>query len=259
MVHHARVVLVHCSRKISFRISLGNLPIIALTLVTFWKCRLQFVHLITLLLTLVHSTYATAYWPSSRLDMMITLPLDVFKLQHLTCILRRPPCSLDFVHFNFFHVDLVPSAVIWRSDPAFKFQRQCRTDEMVIPYFCFLSYFALFGFAGEAQKQYKTLFHRFLKSLGLKYGISKPSKPAYLSRFVFSLFPARDVVNGCLVTTGLAKLTVWKVQSEPCTPIHPASGFWKSIIFSVTSSDDATVRIDLDIEKPFGLGSPEST
>ena len=171
--------------------NLTNLLITALTLRAFWKRRLQFAQLISTNSALNVSRYIRLML-LALLNMTMTVPLGVFSIYLASYgVPLAPWISWENVHFNFSQVDLVPS-LIWRTDPSFS--ASVELTRWLFPVSAFL-FFALFGFASEAQKQYNTLFHRCRKALGLKSATSKSSKLSYLPRLVFCPFYTRYVVK----------------------------------------------------------------
>ena len=155
----------------------------ALTLRAFWQRRVQFAELISSNSSLTISRYIRLML-LAILNMMMTTPLAVFVIYLGSYgVPLAPWISWINVHYNFSRVDLVPS-IIWRSDPAFK--AGVELTRWLFPVCAFL-FFALFGFASEAQKQYHTLFHKCYKALSLRSTTNKkPSKIPYLPRSVFS-------------------------------------------------------------------------
>ena len=120
-------------------------------------------------------------------NMTLTIPLSIFSIYlNSHGIQLAPWISWENVHYNFSRVEFVPS-IIWRSIPAFN--TSVELTRWLFPV-CAILFFALFGFASEAQKQYRTIFRKCQKALGRKSASSKPSKIPYLPRSVFSLsFP----------------------------------------------------------------------
>ena len=158
---------------------------LALTLRAFWKRRIQFAELIATNSSLNISRYIRLVL-LALVNMIMTVPLGVFTIylnSHGNQI--APWISWDNVHFGFSRVDLVPT-IIWRSSPTINVSVEL--TRWLFPVSAFV-FFALFGFASEAQKQYYSLFHRCYNALKLKSATSKPSKIPYLPRLVFfSLF-----------------------------------------------------------------------
>ena len=224
----------------------------ALTLRAFWQRRVQFTELISTNSSLNVSRYIRLML-LALFNMTLTLPLGVFSIYiNSHGVQLAPWTSWEDVHFNFSRVGLVPS-IIWRSDPVFN--TSVELARWLFPVSAFL-FFALFGFASEAQKQYRTLFNRCHKALGLKSATRKPSKIPYLPRSVFFSvhFSARYDINHSITSSYNWTHPDRKTQSEYDSKDLPSG---KASRFSLTSSNDATYRgDDLDIEKSSGLGSP---
>jgi pheromone a factor receptor len=118
-------------------------------------------------------------------NMSMTIPMGVFSIYlNSHGVQLAPWISWENVHYDFSRVDLVPS-IIWRSNPSYN--TSVELTRWLFPVSAFL-FFALFGFASEAQKQYHSLFHKCHKALRLKSATSKPSKIPYLPRSVFFPF-----------------------------------------------------------------------
>ena len=115
-------------------------------------------------------------------NMSMTVPLSVYSMYlNVHGIQLAPYISWENVHYNFSRVELVPS-IIWRSVPAYN--TSVELTRWLFPVSAIL-FFALFGFASEAQKQYRTLFRRCQKALEKKSATSKPTKIPYLPRLVY--------------------------------------------------------------------------
>ena len=153
----------------------------ALTLRAFWQRRVQFAELISTNSSLNVSRYIRLML-LALFNMTLTVPLSVYSIYlNSHGIQLAPWISWENVHYNFSRVEFVPS-IIWRSIPAFN--TSVELTRWLFPVSAFL-FFALFGFASEAQKQYRTLFRRCHKALVRKSTTSKPSKTPYLPRSVF--------------------------------------------------------------------------
>ncbi|KAJ4490529.1 hypothetical protein J3R30DRAFT_95748 [Lentinula aciculospora] len=75
-------------------------------------------------------------------------------------------------HFDFSRVVLVP-AVVWRSDPATVVALELNRW---VPIFCAFVFFALFGFAEEAMKNYKRAFWFLARPLGFRPSAERGSR-----------------------------------------------------------------------------------
>ncbi|KAF8174226.1 pheromone A receptor-domain-containing protein [Pholiota molesta] len=208
----------------------------ALTFRAFWKRRLQLVQLMSSNSSLTMSRYIRLMMLAVT-DMALTIPLGVFSVWFGTHGVNLAPwISWEDTHFNFSNVQLVP-ALIWRSNPRFSTSVELTRWIFVASAFVF---FALFGFAGEALKHYRMLFWTCAKPFGFK---------------------PKTATKGAG-----ASLHSWKKHIDAKSPaaspppiyvktnVTPVSA--KGSRFSFTSSSDATVRADFDVEKSPGLYSP---
>ena len=157
---------------------------VALTLRAFWQRRIQFAELISTNSSLNVSRYIRLML-LALFNMTLTIPISVFGIYlNSHGIQLFPWISWENVHYNFSRVEFVPS-VIWRSIPAFN--TSVELTRWLFPVSAFL-FFALFGFASEAQKQYRSLFRRCQKALVRKPASSKISKIPYLPRSVLFIY-----------------------------------------------------------------------
>ena len=154
-----------------------------LTLRAFWKRRVQFAELISTNSSLSISRYIRLML-LALFNMSLTVPLSVFSIYlNSHNIHLAPYISWEDVHYDFARVEFVPT-VIWRSIPAFN--TSVELTRWLFPVSAFL-FFALFGFASEAQKQYRSIFRSCQKALGRKSASRKATKIPYLPRSVFIL------------------------------------------------------------------------
>ena len=94
--------------------------------------------------------------------LVSTSHTDVFSIYlNSHGVLLAPWILWENVHYDFCRVEFVPS-VIWRSIPAFN--TSVELTRWLFPLSAFL-FFALFDFASEAQKQYRSLFRSCHKAL----------------------------------------------------------------------------------------------
>ena len=150
----------------------------------FWQRRVQFAELISTSSSFNSSRYIRLML-LSLFNMTLTVLLSVFSIYLISHGIKLAPwISWENIHYNFSRVGFVPS-IICRSIPAFNTSVQL--TRWLFPVSAFL-FFALFGFASEAQKQYRTLFRRCHKALERKSTTSKPSKIPYLPRSVLFSF-----------------------------------------------------------------------
>ncbi|KAJ4477083.1 pheromone A receptor-domain-containing protein [Lentinula lateritia] len=97
------------------------------------------------------------------IDIMCTLPIGTYTIYiSLKGLPLAPWISWDDTHFDFGFVQLIP-AVIWRSD--FRTYTSVQITRW-LPIVCAFVFFALFGFAEEAMKNYRRAFWFFVKPFG---------------------------------------------------------------------------------------------
>lgn len=95
------------------------------------------------------------------IDIVLTTPLSIYSIYIANKGVGMAPwISWQDTHFNFGRVGLVP-ALIWRGDRSFEISVELTRW---LPVFCAFIFFALFGFAAEAQKHY-SLFFRWVAKL----------------------------------------------------------------------------------------------
>nr|AIX99561.1 pheromone receptor [Agrocybe salicacicola] len=145
---------------------------VALTLRSFWIRRLQFNQLITSNPSMSVSRYLRLVL-LAIIDMMCTVPLGVYTIWiGNQGVGLAQWISWEDTHFNFSRVALVP-ALIWRSDRSFTTSVELTRW---LPVLCAFLFFALFGFASEAQRCYKIAFWRVMGVFGVKPAPATPSK-----------------------------------------------------------------------------------
>ncbi|KAJ3730847.1 pheromone receptor [Lentinula raphanica] len=99
------------------------------------------------------------------IDIMCTIPIGTYTIYiSLKSVPLNPWISWDDTHFDFGRVQLVP-AVIWRSNPATYTSLQITRW---LPVVCAFIFFALFGFAEEAMKNYRRAFWFVARRLGFR-------------------------------------------------------------------------------------------
>ncbi|KAJ3808709.1 pheromone receptor [Lentinula aff. lateritia] len=99
----------------------------------------------------------------AMIDIMCTLPLGIYTIYiSLKGLPLAPWISWDDTHFDFAFVQLVP-AVIWRS--SFRTYTSIQITRW-LPVVCAYVFFALFGFAEEALKNYRRAFWFFAGRFG---------------------------------------------------------------------------------------------
>ncbi|KAJ3759519.1 pheromone receptor [Lentinula raphanica] len=126
----------------------------SLTLRTFYIRRIQFNQILSSNNSINPSRYIRLML-LALIDIMCTIPLGIYIIYiELKGVDLAPWVSWDDTHFDFGRVVLVP-AVVWRSDPTDATAVQINRW---VPIFCAFIFFALFGFAEEAIKNYRLAF-----------------------------------------------------------------------------------------------------
>lgn len=133
------------------------------------------------------------------IDIMCTVPLGVFTVYiGNKGVTLAPWISWEDTHFNFSRVGLFP-AIIWRSDPAFRTSMELARW---LPVVCSFLFFALFGFAEEAKKNYRKAFWGVMKLFGAHPAPPKQKGPHGLSKdsykYVLILFTSWDLSDDFL-------------------------------------------------------------
>lgn len=136
----------------------------ALNLRAFYRRRLEFSQLLSSNSSMNVGQYIRLM-ALACIEMSSTIPICIANL----CISNeavpiQPWISWDNVHYNFSHVGLYP-AVIWQSNS--KYVASVEMTRWLFPACGFL-FFALFGFAAEARKQYRAMFLSIVKFFGYK-------------------------------------------------------------------------------------------
>ncbi|KAF8239230.1 STE3-like pheromone receptor [Tricholoma matsutake] len=131
-----------------------------LTLRSFWIRRVQFNQLLSSNSSMNISRYLRLIL-LALIDIVLTIPLSIYSIYIANKGVGMAPwISWQDTHFNFGRVGLVP-ALIWRGDRSFETSVELTRW---LPVFCAFIFFALFGFAAEAQKHY-SLFFRWVAKL----------------------------------------------------------------------------------------------
>ncbi|GAW04836.1 pheromone receptor [Lentinula edodes] len=145
-------------------IGLVSLVYSGLTLRSFYVRRIQFTQILSSHNSINPSRYLRLML-LALVDIMCTIPLGIYIIYvDLKGIALQPWISWADTHFDFSRVVLVP-AVVWRSDPATVVALELNRW---VPIFCALIFFALFGFAEEAMKNYRRVFWFFARPLGFR-------------------------------------------------------------------------------------------
>nr|AGC14678.1 pheromone receptor [Lentinula edodes]AGC14703.1 pheromone receptor [Lentinula edodes] len=156
-----------------------------LTLRTFYIRRLQFTQIVSANSTISPSRYLRLML-LALIDIMCTIPVGIYIIFiGLDGVPLAPWISWNDTHFDFNRVVLIPSAV-WRSNTSNYTAVQINRW---LPIVCAFIFFALFGFAEEAMKNYRRAFWFFAMPLGFRpssEGRSKNGKGSMLAGYVFS-------------------------------------------------------------------------
>jgi len=150
-----------------------------LTLRCFWMRRVQFNELISSKNSSMNTSRYFRLMLLAFVDMMCTVPLGTYSIYISTKgVPLAPWISWSDTHFDFARVQLVP-ALVWRSDPSF--ETSVELTRWLSP-FSALIFFGLFGFANEAQKNYRLVFWGTAKLFGYNppsTGGASASLPGY--------------------------------------------------------------------------------
>ena len=96
-------------------------------------------------------------------DIFLTIPLSIFTIWlNATAQPIGPWISWSNVHFDFSRIEQIP-AVIWQSNQLLVVSMQF--TRWIVPT-CAFVFFAFFGFADEARKNYRQIFWAIAKRLG---------------------------------------------------------------------------------------------
>nr|AGL08103.1 pheromone receptor [Lentinula edodes] len=126
----------------------------SLTLRTFYIRRLQFTQIVSANSTISPSRYLRLML-LALIDIMCTIPVGIYIIFiGLDGVPLAPWISWNDTHFDFNRVVLIPSAV-WRSNTSNYTAVQINRW---LPIVCAFIFFALFGFAEEAMKNYRRAF-----------------------------------------------------------------------------------------------------
>ncbi|PPR02533.1 hypothetical protein CVT24_001959 [Panaeolus cyanescens] len=135
-----------------------------LTLHSFWKRRLQFNQLVTSHNGMSMSRYMRLIL-LAVVDVLCTMPLAIVSVYRGTKGVGLAPwISWEDTHYDFGRVGTIP-AVYWYNDANFHAAVELTRW---LPVVCAFLFFALFGFATEAQKHYKLAFWAVMKVFGIK-------------------------------------------------------------------------------------------
>nr|AWT57979.1 Pheromone receptor [Lentinula edodes]AWT57981.1 Pheromone receptor [Lentinula edodes] len=140
-------------------IGLASFIYSSLTLRTFYIRRIQFNHILASNSAINPSRYLRLML-LALIDILCTIPIGIYIIYiDLKGVPLAPWISWDDTHFDFGRVVLIP-AVVWRADPATTAGLQINRW---LPVICAFIFFALFGFAEEAMKNYRRAFWKIKK------------------------------------------------------------------------------------------------
>lgn len=145
-----------------FCVELNHVFHLALTLRAFWRRRVQFSELLSISSSLTMSRYFRLML-FSCLEMSGTIPVSVYSTYIITKgVPISPWISWADTHYNFSFVEQIP-ADVWRSYAPRRINAEM--TRWLFPCSALL-FFALFGFAQEARKQYMKAFRRMKAEAG---------------------------------------------------------------------------------------------
>lgn len=213
LAHRSRMCVFCLLRYLSPNIIALLLPtdiLSALTLRAFWKRRLQFAQLASGNSSLSFSRYLRLMLLAC-IDMMVTVPMGVASVVIGNAgVPLAPWISWEETHFDFGRVALYP-AFFWRN--AKFFSMGIELTRWLFPVSAFV-FFALFGFASEARKNYAKAFWFVMKPFGITPRKPSPKNASPLPRLVFLLVPQRPVAY--------SSLRSWRQELPASKAQHPA-------------------------------------
>ncbi|KAL0068203.1 a-factor receptor [Marasmius tenuissimus] len=146
----------------------------AFNLRTFYVRRVQFTNLIATRAAMSTSHYVRLM-SLAFVDILFTIPLASYVIYIGSSGLPlRPYISWEDTHFEFWRITQVP-ALLWRNAPSSQISVELNRWICV---FCAFSFFALFGFANEAKKNYRMAFWFVAGKLGYRKSEKSGSKTA---------------------------------------------------------------------------------
>ena len=101
-------------------------------------------------------------------EILFNIPISIYGISIQSRVPLNPYISWENVHFDFSHVEEIPS-VIWRSNNLEETSLELQRWAIV---FCAFIFFIFFGFADEARKNYRYAFQSVAKRVGLSTGPS---------------------------------------------------------------------------------------
>jgi pheromone a factor receptor len=99
-------------------------------------------------------------------EVLFNIPIALYGISLEAQYPLNPYISWENVHFDFSHVQEIPS-VIWRNDYTVEVAMELSRWTVV---FCAFGFFVFFGFADEARKNYRFAFQSVTKRLRLSTG-----------------------------------------------------------------------------------------
>jgi pheromone a factor receptor len=136
-----------------------------MTIRAFYRRRAQFKELLSANNNLDSGRYFRLMGLAS-IDLLCTIPLSAYLIQQNIAGGIEPWISWENVHSNFSRVVLIP-ALIWRNNAEMRSSVE-RTRWLTVV--CCFVFFAFFGFADEARKNYRSAFESFAKKVGYTTG-----------------------------------------------------------------------------------------
>ncbi|KAE9396420.1 STE3-domain-containing protein [Gymnopus androsaceus JB14] len=174
-------------------IGLVSLVYSSLILRSFYMRRVQFAQ-VSSSNRLINPSRYLRLMALALIDIMCTIPISIYTIYVSLNGTLQPWISWEDTHFDFGFVQPIPS-VIWRSDP--KSYASVQITRWV-PIACACIFFALFGFAEEAMKNYRRMFWFFSRRLGFQ-AVSKGGVNGFKN---FKLKPdGRDMLPVYIVPT----------------------------------------------------------
>ncbi|KAI3603891.1 pheromone receptor [Moniliophthora roreri] len=213
---------------------------------TFYIRRAQFSNLVASSAAMNTSRYLRLMALSCA-DIMLTVPLGIYVIYSGSHgVPLEPWVSWEETHFGFGRVDLVP-ALFWRSNKRLEFSVELNRWIAVL---CAFVFFALFGFASEAKKNYSCAFWWIAKKFGFRpttANAPKSTLPQYKPPSVkpvdLSILQSTQAPTTTTLSTNdieLKKSVKAGYPSSPTTPTAPpsyhCSSAHSSFIFSGTEA-----------------------
>ena len=130
-------------------------------------------------------------------DVFLTTPLAIFSIcLNASSIHPNPWISWENTHYDYSHVDQFP-AIIWRSKPPVAMMMEF--TRWVTPV-CAFVFFAFFGFADEARKNYGKFFSWLSRLLGIqswksRRSIKRTSSTWFVTRYYFSFLSLPHLIG----------------------------------------------------------------